>query len=201
MRVFLLPALFGILLAAAPVRAASYTLDRYDLDTPHTQILFSIDHMGFSRSYGKFPGYAGFFMFDKNHPEKSSVNVTIHTGTVDMSDKVWNDHVRDFFHVEKFPDMTFKSTAVKILPGNTADVTGDLTLLGVTKPVILHVLFRKDGRNMFGKYVAGFSAEADIKRSDFGMKDYIPAVGDDVHIMIEAEGNREDKPGQEQYNQ
>lgn len=190
------------LAAALPAFAgAEYAgADEYDLDTPHTQIMFSIDHLGFSRSYGKFLKYEGRFLLDRRHPEKSSVEVAISTDSVDMGDKLWNEKVAALFKPEQFPQMTFKSTAVRQTSKRGADVTGDLTLLGVTKPVTLHVTFNKAARNPFGKYVCGFSATADIKRSAFGMRDYLPLVGDDVHIMIEVEGQRRDKPGEGQYN-
>ena len=190
---------FLLLLAAVlPARAGE---DAYSLDKPHTQIMFSVDHMGFSHSNGKFLGYEGNFKLDYDHPEKASVEAVIHTDSIDMGDPAWDKAVKGIFKTDKFPNMTFKSTAVRLLSKKTADVIGDLTLLGVTKPVTLHVTFNKEGRNPFGKYICGFSAYADIRRSDFGMKDYLPVVGDDVHIVIETEGVRHDRPGQEQYNQ
>ena len=197
MRIVVMAFLF-LLAAALPAWAGE---DTYSLDKPHTQILFSVDHMGFSHSHGRFLGYDGQFKLDYDHPEKASVDAVIHTGSIDMGDPAWDKAVKGIFKTDKFPDMTFKSTAVNVLSKKTADVTGDFTLLGVTRPVTLHVTFNKEGRNPFGKYVCGFSAYADIKRSDFGMRDYLPVVGDDVHIVIETEGVRHDKPGQEQYNQ
>ena len=197
MRIFVMAFLF-LLAAVLPARAGE---DTYDLDKPHTQILFSVDHMGFSHSNGKFLGYEGHFKLDYDHPEHASVEAVIRTGSVDMGDPAWDKAVKGIFKTDKFPDMTFKSTAVRLQSKKTADVTGNLTLLGVTRPVTLHVTFNKEGRNPFGKYICGFSASADIRRSDFGMKDYLPMVGDDVHIVIETEGVRHDKPGQEQYNQ
>jgi polyisoprenoid-binding protein YceI len=197
MRLFAMTVLC-LVAAALPARAGE---DVYDIAKPHTQILFSVDHMGFSRSYGKFLGYDGHFKLDDDHPEKPSVEAVIHTDSIDMGDRAWDKAVKGIFKTDKFPDMIFKSTAVRRLSKKTADVIGNLTLLGVTRPVTLHVTFNKEGRNPFGKYICGFSAYADIKRSDFGMKDYLPVVGDDVHIIIETEGNRHDKPGQEQYNQ
>lgn len=192
-----------LVITALPALAATaYSgADVYDLDRPHTQVLFSINHMGFSHSYGKFLGYEGHFLLDYNHPEQASVEAVIHTASVDMGDHFWSNKVRDIFKTDKFPDMIFKSTGVKRLSEYTGDVTGNLTLLGITKPVTLHVTFNKQGRSPFGKYVCGFSASADIKRSDFGMTDWLPVVGDDVHITIEVEGNRKDKPEQAQYNQ
>ena len=89
--------------------------------------------------------------------------------------------------------MTFKSTDIKVTGENTADITGDLTILETTKPVVLKTTFRKAGKHPFGdKYAAGFSASAKIKRSDFGMNYGLPNVGDDVTIRIEVEAVRQD---------
>jgi polyisoprenoid-binding protein YceI len=198
MRFMAIAGLFALLLPGAAHAAGE---DGYSLNKPHTQILFSVSHLGFTQSHGKFLDYTGTLKLDESHPENSVVDAVIHTASVDMGDDAWSKKVREIFKVDKYPDMIFKSTEVKRKSEKTADVTGNLTMLGVTKPVTLHVTFNKEGRDPFGKYVAGFSAEADIQRSAFGMNDYAPAVGDEVHIILEAEADRKDKPGQEQYNQ
>src|SRR5579872_3469200 len=133
-------------------------ISEYKLNAPHTQILFAVDHLGFSHSYGKFLGYDGHLRLDYDHPEQASVEVVIHTTSVEMGDKAWNNKVKEIFKTDQYPDMTFKSTAVKRTGEKSADVTGDLTLLGVTKPVTLHVTMNKVGRDPFGNYVSGFSA-------------------------------------------
>jgi len=186
-----------------PVSARA-EVEKYVLDKPHTQIMFRVSHLGFSHSVGKFTDYNGTFVFDRTTPEKSSTEVTIMTDSLDLADEKWNEHMKneDFFNVAKFPQMTFKSTGVKVLSDNTADITGDLTLLGVTKPVTLHVTHNKSDKFPFGdRYVSGFSAEGVLKRSDFGMTYGLPAVSDEVELMIEVEGIRENAPGQEPYNQ
>lgn len=193
----LVPALL-VLFLALPARAE---VENYTLDKPHTQIVFIASHLGFSRSFGKFTDYSGSFVFDRGQPEKSSVEVTIQTGSLDLDDAKWNEHMKgaDFFNVEKFPQMTFKSTGITVLSETTADITGDLTLLGVTKPVTLHATFNKAEKFPFGeKYVAGFSALAKLKRSDFGMTYGLPGVSDEIDIMIEVEGNRVESSSNEQ---
>lgn len=178
----------------AYVPAAQAQVENYSFDKAHTQIFFAVNHLGFSTSRGKFTEFDGGFVFDRADPAKSSVNVTIKTASVDMSDKPWEDHLKnaDFFDVEKFPDMTFKSTAIEVTGENTANITGDLTILGVTKPVTLEVVHNKSDKHPFGdKYVSGFSAKASIKRSDFGMNYGLPVIGDDVGIEIQVEGVRE----------
>lgn len=121
---------------------------------------------------------------------QSKVDVTIKTASIEMDDQKWNDHLKnaDFFNVEQYPEMTFKSTNVEVTGENTANVTGDLTLLGVTKPVTLNVTHNKTGAHpMNGKSGIGFSATGTLKRSDFGMNYGLPAVGDDVELRIEVE--------------
>lgn len=112
-----------------------------------------------------------------------------------MDDEAWDTHLKskDFFDVEKFPDMVFKGTTIEITGDKTAKINGELTLLGVTKPVTLDTVFNKAGKHPFsGKYVAGFSAVTNIKRSDFGMEYGLPMIGDDVNIHLEVEGIRQD---------
>lgn len=181
----------ALLLSAAPARAEA---ERYTLDKAHTQIMFKVSHLGFSFSHGRFPDFDGSFTFDRENPANSAVNVTIRTAGIQMDDQKWNDHLKnpDFFNVEAYPEMTFKSTGIKVLSDKTADITGDLTLLGVTKPVTLHVTHNKSDKFPFGdRYVSGFSATGTLKRSDFGMSYGLPGVGDEVQLMIEVEGVRE----------
>jgi len=176
------------LLAAAPAKAEPV---KYDFDKSHTQILFFTDHGGFSKQEGEFREFDGSFTFNKEDPANSAVDVTIKTGSIDMDSDKWDAHMKneDFFNVEKFPTMTFKSTEVKVTGDNTADVTGDLTLLGVTKPVVLHVTHNKSGENMRGTYVSGFSAVASIDRTQWGMTYGVPMMNPNIDIRIETEGS------------
>lgn len=166
---------------------------KYNFDKVHSQILFFADHLGFSKSQGEFHDYDGHIMFDQENPENSSVEVTIKTDSVDMDDQKWDDHLKnaDFFNVGEFSEMTFKSTGIEVTGENTAHITGDLTLLGVTKPVVLDTTFNKAGQHPFsGKMTAGFSATTTVKRSEYGMNYGLPGIGDDVDIMLEVEANK-----------
>lgn len=190
----------SLILLLFPVTAQAQ-IEKYTFDKAHTQILFFVDHLGFSFSQGEFHDYDGHFMFDRRTPENSKIDVSIKTASIDMDDEKWNTHMKnaDFFDVENFPDMTFKSTGIEVTGENTANITGDLTLLGVTKPVTLEVTHNKSGKHPFnGKFVAGFSATATVKRSEFGMTYGLPDVGDDVEIRLEVEGFREDEESMEQ---
>ena len=169
-----------------PAQAA----DQYGFDQLHTQVMFFVSHLGFAKSSGEFHQVDGYFMFDEANPAASVIDVSIPTSSIDMDSEKWNTHMKgkNFFNVEEFPVMTFKSTAIAVTGEKTADITGDFTLLGVTKPVVLNVVHNKTGNNPFsGKAQAGFSATTQIKRSDFGMKYALPGVGDDVEIRLEVE--------------
>lgn len=182
-------ALSALLLLPAAALAAPQA---YELEAPHTQVLFSVDHLGFTKSYGQFTGISGGFTFDPEAVETSSVEVTIDTNSLSMEHGKWDAHLKnpDFFNVEKFPTMTFKSTKIEKTGEKTGKLTGDLTLLGVTKPVTLDVTWNKSGPHpMSGTPVAGFSARGTLKRSDFGMNYGVPNVGDEVEMIIEAQGD------------
>lgn len=187
----LLAALLLTAAIAAPARAETQT---YKLDPLHTQILFFVEHMGFSHSNGKFPKFTGEFKFDEAAPATGSADVTIDTTALNMDDDTWEEHLKaeKMFNTAKFPTMTFKSTKVEPTGDTTAKMTGDLTLLGVTKPVTLDVTKNKCGEHPFNKkQTCGFDAVGTLKRSDFGMKEGIPMVSDDVKIMITVEGSVE----------
>ena len=129
MRLFLLTIVTTILgLANTPAQAQ---IETYDFDKAHTQILFFVNHLGFSNSQGEFHTYDGQFTFDRTAPENSEIDISIHTDSIDMDDEKWNAHMKneDFFNVEKFPKMTFKSTKIDVTGENTANITGNLTIL------------------------------------------------------------------------
>jgi len=191
MRLFMILTAFILMLAPMSAQAA---LERYEFDKEHTQILFFVNHLGFSNSHGEFLDFDGGFDFNESDPDKGAVEISINTNSIDMSGiKSWNKHMKskDFFNVEKFPTMDFVGTHIEVTGDNTAKITGDLTLLGVTKPVTLDVVFNKAGKHpMEDKYVAGFSASGHLKRSDFGMNFGVPMIGNDIEMRIQAEGHR-----------
>lgn len=184
--------LIFITLIAGTARA---DLNRYIYDPAHTQIFFSVNHLGFSFSTGRFNAFSGDFTFDPAQVEKSQVNATIDINSLDMASDEWDTHLKgkDFFNAEKFPQMAFKSTKVEKTGEKTGKLTGDLTLLGVTKPVTLDVTWNGSGPHPMTKnMIAGFSANGSLKRSDFGMTYGLGMVGDDIKIMINVEGIRQD---------
>ena len=174
--------------------------ESYTLDPTHTYPQFEVDHLGVSTMRGFFRKSTGKFVID--HAAKTgSVEINVETASVDTGDsdkgsrpRARDDHLRtaDFFNVAEFPRMTFKSTGVKFAGENPAEIAGQLTLLGVTKPLTLKVdrWICKDNP-MSKKPMCGGNASATLKRSDFGMKYGIPAIGDDLKLSFEFEGYKD----------
>lgn len=162
----------------------------YEIDPSHTSVNFGISHLGFSTYQGRFNTIAGSLTFDAKAPEKSSLTVTIDAASIDTNHAELEGKLKttDWFDTAKFPTATFTSTKIVKLTDTTGKLTGDLTLHGVTKPVTLDVTFNGAGNNPFANVPQlGFSAKGTIKRSDFGIAQYLPAIGDEVSIMIESE--------------
>jgi len=164
------------------------------IDTNHSQVNFQIRHGGVSTVRGSISGVTGTVVWDDKDPSKSSVEATINATTVSTNNEKRDGHLKspDFFNVEKFPTLTFKSTSVTGANGKL-QVIGDLTLAGVTKSVTLDV----DGptvpvKGMGGKLVTGFSATGMLKRSDFnfGSKFAAPILGDEVKFTIDVEADK-----------
>ncbi|NEX92484.1 YceI family protein [Caulobacter sp. 17J65-9] len=165
----------------------------YAIDPAHSKITWKVSHLGYSTYVGQFAKVEGVLHLDAKSPAASKINVTIDTTSLGTLNPALDKHVKssEFLDVEKFPVATFNSTQVQPTGPKTAKVTGDLTLRGVTKPVSVDVQFNQAGTNPLDKrYSLGFAGEARIKRSDFGITTYIPAVGDEVTLEIEAELKR-----------
>ncbi len=180
-------ALLSTTLFAAPAFAQSHT---YEIDKSHTNIQFYVNHLGFSDMIGNFTSYDGSLAFDEKNPEKSTIDFTLKPASIRTSSSELDKHLQGekFFNSTKFPDIHFVSKSIKLTGKNTGDVTGDLSMLGVTKPAVLHVTFNKaDYHPMTKMYVAGFSGTATIKRSDFGMDYIVPMVSDEVRLTVQME--------------
>lgn len=183
---YLFSALLALLVCAAPLQAESVTLS---LDNKHTYVVWTIKHLGFSTQMGKWFAN-GQLVLDKDHLNKSSVNVTINVADVITGIPELDQHLKSkaFFDTEKYPTATFVSDKVQVSGKDHAKVHGMLTLHGVSKPVILDVTLNKVGTNpISNKKGVGFTATASIKRSDFGMNTLIPNLGDVVTLQIGAE--------------
>jgi len=176
----------ALALAAAPAFASTYTLD-----PGHTQVVFSWNHFGYSNPTAQFRQVEGTLEFDPADPTKASVQVRIPLASVNSNVEKLDEHLQgeDFFDAAKYPEATFRSTKVEKGAGeNRLKVTGDLTLHGVTHPVVLDVTVNKAGEHPMRKApAAGFDASATIKRSEFGISKYVPMVSDDIQLRITTE--------------
>jgi polyisoprenoid-binding protein YceI len=184
--------LAAALLAAAPALAAA--ADTYGVDKAHSEVLFSVKHL-VSKVSGQFQDFSGTIVIDRAKPEASSAELTIKATSINTKEARRDDHLRtpDFFDVATFPEITFKSTKVTPKGKDAFEVTGDLTMHGVTKPVTLAVSFLGDIKDQMGNDKAGFEATTTINRQDFGIKwnkvldqgGYV--LGDDVKVTINLE--------------
>jgi len=184
------------LLSALLIAHSAFAADTYVFDKLHSTVGFQIRHL-FSKVPGKFGDFAGQIQLDEANPEQSSVEVTIKTASIDTGVKMRDDDLRspNFFDAKKFPEITFKSTAVKKSGENTADVTGNLTMHGVTKEVVLKVELLGKGAGPKNSTVSGWDASTALKRSDFGLNwnqviEGTQMVGDDVQIELHIEADK-----------
>lgn len=173
--------------AAAPAKGVSGT---YKLDPAHTDVLVQWTHFGFSNPSAHFGDVDGTLVYNAQDVSKSSVNVTLPLSGLNSFTAKFDEHLKsaDFFDAAKFPTATFKSTKVTSAGGNKLTVAGDLTIKGVTKPVVLAVTLNGAGPHPMKKVPAlGFDATTTVKRSDFGLGAYVPNVSDEVKIRITTE--------------
>ena len=186
-------ATFALASFAAVGVAATASAADYKIDPAHTHVLFIVNHLGFSNMIGLFDQTTGTIAFDPANPAASKLNVDVKTGSLQSQFGPRDADLKgaDWFNVAEFPDMTFVGKTFKKKSDKTGEVTGDLTLLGVTKPVTLEVTFNKAGVRPTDKAdTVGFSARGSLNRSDFGLKTYIPYIGDKVDLIIETEATR-----------
>lgn len=176
--------------AALSMTAAHAEPEKYVLDASHSQVVFSYDHLGFSTTTGMFSGFEGEIMFDQEAPDNSSVNVSMPvmsmiTGWEKRFEHFMSD---DFFGAAEGDMITFESTGIEVTGDDTALITGDLTLNGVTKSVVLDAQLNKAGVHpMANKPWAGFDATTTLMRSDYGLGKFAPVVSDEVQVEISIE--------------
>lgn len=172
--------------------------EEYIIDKSHFSIGFLVEHVGYARTLGMFRDIDGSYIHDVKNKKINDINIVINTDSVFTNDEKRDEHLKspDFLHVDKYPEMVFKATDIKINNDETI-INGNLTLLGITKPLILTGKINKIGKYPFGgiikPYVMGISAKGTIKRSDHAMmyaiKDNL--VGDEIELIIEFEARRQ----------
>lgn len=181
-----------------PVAASA---DTYAIDKEHTEVRFTWDHVGLSRQSGRLVDVTGTLEFDETRPEMSKVRAEmplagLWTGVPKLDQLIIRS--KDYFDADRFPTITFESTAVRMTGARTAEITGDLIMNGATRPVILAATWNYAGEHPLvkinpafaGQHVAGFSARGVIRRSDWGITRFAPFVSDEIQISIEAELQR-----------
>lgn len=159
-------------------------------DKAHTQILLEVDHLGFAPLTGQFLDFDGSLTIDQDAPENSAVSVTIDAASIFTAHEARDAHLRneDFLNVEAYPEITFVSTEIRQTGESTAEIVGDLTILGETREVILDTTLNNLAPHPFNQNLtAGFSATTSFSRSDFGMTWGVPVIGDDVIVRINTE--------------
>jgi polyisoprenoid-binding protein YceI len=163
----------------------------YQMDPAHTDVIAQWSHFGFSNPSMHFGQADGVLVYDADNVAASSVQVTLPLSSMNSFTAKFDEHLRsaDFFDAAKFPSASFKSTQVETAGEGRLKVTGELTIKGITKPVVLDVTLNKVGENMMKQPTIGFDAVTTIKRTDFDVGMYAPAVSDEVRIRITTEAS------------
>ena len=170
--------------------------DSYSIDSRHTFPSFEISHLGFSTQRGRFNATKGKIMLDRS-AKSGSVDITIDTASIDTGLDKLEEHLRgpDFFNTAAYPTMTFKSSKITLNGDAVSRVDGDVTMLGVTKPLSLTAThFRCGIHPVLKKEICGTDLTGSLKRSEFGMKYGLPAVGDEIKLMIQVEAINDKAP-------
>lgn len=176
-----------LLTSVAALISTSALAADYKVDPAHTFVTFKIGHLGISTTVGRFNELEGGFSL-ADDAKSGSAEFTIQSASVDTNHEARDKHLRspDFLDVKQFPTITFKSTSF-----NGEELTGDLTIHGVTKPVTFNVEQIGEGEDPWGGYRAGFEASTTIKRSEFGVSYFIPGVTDETELEVSVEGIRQ----------
>lgn len=170
--------------------AADYAID---IEGAHAFIQFRIQHLGYSWLYGRFNEFDGKFTYDEKNPSANKVEVIIHTASIDSNHAERDKHLRgdDFLDVKKFPQARFVSSGFEDKGDGTAVLTGDLTLHGVTRPVVIDVEHIGQGKDPWGGYRAGFFGTTRLKLADFGITRDLGPASQEVELMLSVEGIRQ----------
>ncbi len=185
----------SVVLAGAFVFAAqaadqpSVQSGTYAVEPFHTRLLFSVNHFGFNDYFGEFTGVAGVLKLDPKNLNASQLDITVPVENITTTNAKLDGELRgaDWFDAAQFPAMHFVSTKITQTGPNTAEIAGTLTLHGVSKPLILDATLTGAGVNPLDKtFTVGFRGQGHLKRSDFGVGQYVPLVSDDVNLIISA---------------
>jgi polyisoprenoid-binding protein YceI len=179
--------LSALVLGSFLLGGAALAADTYKIDPVHSAVIYKITHFNVGNAYGRFDDPTGSVTLDNGAP--TGFTFEVKADKVDTGNPKRDAHLKspDFFDAKQFPTITFKSTAVKAAGDNKFDVTGDLTLHGVTKSITLSVAKTGEGDTKIMGYRTGWETQVDLKRSDYGINGLQGPVGDDVHLIISFE--------------
>jgi polyisoprenoid-binding protein YceI len=181
-----------LVLALGLLPTVAWAGDTYKVDPVHSTVFFKVKHAGVGYVYGRFTNFAGTLSFDDANPADSSIAVNVNAASVDSGNANRDKHLKspDFFNVKEFPEITFKSTGIKKVDDHNYELTGDLTLLGVTKPITAKI--ERVGTASIPRLGdrTGIEAVFTIKRLDYGMKFMPEALGDEVTVTAALEGTK-----------
>ena len=168
----------------------------YKIDPAHSSSTFKVNHLGASNVYGMIPNVSGTVRFDANNATQNAVDISVKTASLSTFNSARDQHLSgpDFFNAKQFPTLTFKSTSWKTLGGNKYEVTGDFTMLGVTKQMTVIVTHVGIGKNRRGQTLAGFESTFTIDRTDFGMNYGVAetgGLGKEVTLTISIEAQEQ----------
>lgn len=187
MKGFFLWSLLSLVVAASSANLSA-AVETYKIDTAHSSVGFTVRHF-FTKIPGSFSKFTGEIKVDREHPENSAVEATIEVSSVNTNDAKRDGHLQkdDFFLSSKFPSISFKSSSWKKTGDDTYDVSGDLTIKDVTKPVVLKVVSLGFGPGMRGNQISGWEVSTKLDRRDFGLGYGQGMVGNDVEVAINIE--------------
>jgi polyisoprenoid-binding protein YceI len=182
--------LLATLMATVFLASAASAADTYKIDPTHSYVGFKVSHLGFSNMIGMFEEVSGEFTYDVENPSNSSVSVEVNTDSVNTNMAERDNHIRsaDFLDVAVAPTASFKSTAIEVTGEHTAKITGDLTILGKTMPLVVDAEHVGGGSDPWGGVRQGFSGTAKLSMKELGVKMDLGPASDAVQLVIELEG-------------
>ena len=185
----------GLLAFAAPSAAptpAAVPADTYEIDAGHSTVVFAVKHLGVGKFYGRFNDMSGSFQYGSGSLDAGSVAITIASGSVDTNNKGRDRHLKnsDFFDAKQFPEIKFQGKKISGAGSDSFTLAGDITMLGVTKPIEFEVEKVGEGDDPWGNFRTGFVAKGSIKRTDFNMEYGLAdgALGNEVELIVSLEG-------------
>jgi len=163
--------------------------ETFTIDPVHSAVLYRAGHMNVSHSWGRFSDISGTLSLDDPNADNNSIDITVKATSIDSGAAARDEHLRgpDFLNVKQFPTITFKSTQIKVVDPKTLEVTGNLTIHGVSKPVTLKVERVGAGKSPMGGSAIGLETTFKINRSDFDMKNMLNMIPDEVMLIVSLE--------------